>query len=158
MEPVGVHTDAVDVLHSGAVEGFCPGLILVVDGDDHVAESGHESLNGIEDQPVGKACALIEVEAMAHIDHFRAPAAVLVGRQSGDHTHNRLIGPDDVVVIFVQELAHVLIAQEIPGIHRAAFQPQDMNGIHHTLQIAADILHPAAHIGAGDFHPEAVFT
>ena len=152
VEPVGVDADAVDVFHLRTVEGLGPGLVLPVDGDDDVAVPGHEPLHRVEDQPMGQAGSLEEVEAVTHINNLGTGPAELLRRQPGDHAHDGLVGPYNIVVMFRQQPLHVAVAPDIVGGHGTAFQADNVDGLDIVFQRMAHLVHAAAHIGAGDLH------
>ena len=95
-----------------------PGVVFLVDGDQHIGHRGQQPLSRIEQQPVQQRCALEEMEAVGSINHF---GSLFPGRQScqtGNHGTHRSMTVNDIVISLVDDLLQHFIGlnvSEFPG-------------------------------------------
>ena len=98
-EPGGIDSHPRDVLGALRVKVLPrPGIVLPVDGDQHIRPKGQRPFRGIKQQPVHQRCALEKVEAVGGVDHLRPLLSGVPGRQPGDHRPHRGMAVDQVVI------------------------------------------------------------
>ena len=137
------------------MERFRPPEILLIDSDDHIAQAGAVFFHWVIEQPVFQRRALVEVEAMYHVNDLRAVFSGVFCRQTGHDAHYRLVRPDHVPVAAVNYFLKVAVALAVSGRKRAAHQPHHMDR-RDAVQRPVQIVQPAANIGTGQLYGKAV--
>ncbi len=115
-----VYPHAGNIAHVLAVEGFGAVVVLLVDGDDVVAEAREKALNGIVDEPVLFRRGVVEVEAMAGVHDDGSPAARAAGGQAGEHGHGGGVAVDELEGGGINDALELAICAEVGGAQWAA--------------------------------------
>ena len=154
-EAVQIYADPGNLLHPVCMERLCPLEILLVDGDDHIAQAGAIPFHRVVKQPIAGRGAVIKVKTMDHVNHFRSPFPGVSGSQAGHDPHHRLVCPDHIPALAVNDPLQFPIAPAVTWGKRAADQ-MNLANFGHALQGLAQLIHPAAYRRAGKLHGKPV--
>ncbi len=82
---------------------FSPGVVLPVNGNEHVRHRSQQPLRRVEQQPVFQRRAGKKVKAMSGIDHTGAMLSGVPGGKAGDQGPHRSVAVDDVVALRIDD-------------------------------------------------------
>ena len=117
-----VNTNTRNITHLASLKRLRSLIVLLVDCDKNISISGKPLLNRIIQKPVDGWCTFIEMEAVCCIEHFRSLFACLFCCQTSQHSTNRSMAVDDIILAFVNYTFQFLICLQIPQFQRVALK------------------------------------
>ena len=118
IELLQINSNTWYIAHLACFERLCSLIVFLIDCDKNISISGKPLLNRIIQNPVDCWCAFIKMEAMCGIEHFRSLFACLFCCQAGQHSTNRSMTMDDIILAFVNYMLQFFICLQIARFQR----------------------------------------